>query len=167
MQDIVIRHAQPSDAEKLAALEKQCYPESEAGSTAEMADRIEMYGSHFVLVTEGSKILSYADGMASDVQDLFDVFYEDPFFHAEDGHWQMIFGVGTDPACRHHGYAAKAIQEMIREAKEEKRYGVVLLCSEETVPYFQKFGFEEEGTHTLAAAGKPLHEMRLCFERGR
>ena len=40
----------------------------------------------------------------------------------------MIFGVNTLPDYRRRGYAARLIEALIADAKEQGRRGVVLTC---------------------------------------
>jgi ATP-binding cassette subfamily B protein len=168
MREMKLTHARPEDAGQLADLESRCFPECEAASGKQIEERIGMYGNHFVLLKDDDdRIVAYADGMVSNVGDLFDTMYEDAFLHKEDGRWQMIFGVGTDPAYRHQGLAGKVMHQMIQEAKEQNRYGLVLTCKDELVPFYSSFGFEDEGISSSSNhGGVKWHQMRLSLKEG-
>ena len=50
----------------------------------------------------------------------------------------------------------------IENAKKQQRKGLVLTCKEKLVPYYAKFGFEDEGITDKSSHGNvEWHQMRL------
>ena len=94
---------------------------------------------------------------------LTDEMYENPNLHNEDGDWQMVFGVNTLPDYRNKGYAGKLINELILDAKNKGRKGVVLTCKDKLVSYYSKFGFNNEGISESTHGGVVWYKMRLVF----
>ncbi len=161
---IVIRKAAASDLDAVAALEKICFPPAEAASRESFRARLAVYPDYFLLLFLNGELVSFVDGFVTDEQDLTDEMYADASMHDPDGAWQMIFGVNTHPAYRRHGYAAKLIGEMIRNAESEKRKGVVLTCKSNLVSYYARFGFLDEGISEESVHGGAVwHQMRLTF----
>ena len=129
-----IRTATMADLAAVAAVEKACFPPAEAATADEFRDRLAHYAAHFWL--------------------LFD----------EKGAWQMIFGVNTLPSCRRHGYAGKLLEAAIVDARQQGRQGLVLTCKDKLLPYYAKFGFQNEGVSASVHGGVTWYQMRLTFE---
>ena len=85
--------------------------------------------------------------------------------HQEDGAWQMIFGVDTDPQRRKQGLAGEVLEKFIDAAQAEGRQGVVLTCKDRLVHYYAKFGFVDEGISDSTHGDVVWHQMRLTFNR--
>ena len=141
---MVIKHASRKDIAALTAVETACFPPAEAATEKEFIDRVQYYGNHFWLLYEGDKLLAFVDGFVTDEPDLTDVMYEDAALHNEQGAWQMIFGVNTLPEYRRHGYAGQLLRRAVADARQQGRKGLVLTCKERLLPYYAKFGFQDE-----------------------
>ena len=158
-----IRTAALQDLPALAAVEAACFPPAEAATQAQLAARLRNYGNHFWLLLDGASVVSFVDGFCTDLPDLTDEMYENAALHQEHGAWQMIFGVNTLPAYRKQGYAGELIREAIRTAKNQGRKGLVLTCKDALVPYYTKFGFQNEGISGSVHGNVVWNQMRLVF----
>ena len=105
------------------------------------------------------------NGLVTDHPDLTDEMYEKADMHQEDGAWQMIFGVDTDPHRRKQGLAGKVLEKFIDAAQAEGRQGVVLTCKDRLVHYYAKFGFVDEGISDSTHGDVVWYQMRLTFNR--
>ena len=161
--DYTVRHAFPCDAPKIARLESICFPEAEAASAETIASRVLAYPDNFTLVEFNGDIVSVVDGPVTLEKDLTDEMYSDTSFHRDDGEWQMIFGVETDPSHRRKGVAELALCSFLEYAKEIGCKGAVLTCKEELVHYYAKFGFINEGVSASSHGGAVWYQMRLIF----
>lgn len=108
--------------------------------------------------------MSFVDGMVTDERDLTDAMYAQAAMHDEKGAWQMIFGVNTLPSCRRHGYAGKLLEAAIADARQQGRQGLVLTCKDKLLPYYAKFGFQNEDISASVHGGVTWYQMRLTFE---
>ena len=161
---MVIKHASRKDIAALTAVETACFPPAEAATEKEFIDRVQYYGNHFWLLYERDKLLAFVDGFVTDEPDLTDVMYEDAALHNEQGAWQMIFGVNTLPEYRRHGYAGQLLRRAVADARQQGRKGLVLTCKERLLPYYAKFGFQDEGVTDKSTHGNAAwHQMRLSF----
>lgn len=159
-----IRTATMDDLDSIAAVEAECFPTAEAATREEFADRIRVYGSHFWLLHEGDRLVSFVDGFVTDKEDLTDEMYEKADMHRENGAWQMIFGVNTIPAYRRRGLAGLLLKRAIADAREQGRKGLVLTCKDHLVSYYAGFGFENEGISDKSTHGNAAwHQLRLRF----
>ena len=159
-----IRCATIEDIKAITAVETECFPPAEAATEKEFIERVRYYGNHFWLMFEQEKLIAFVDGFVTDEPDLTDEMYENASMHNENGAWQMIFGVNTLPTYRKYGYAGKLIRRAIEDAKQQGRKGLVLTCKDKLVPYYAKFGFQDEGMTDKSTHGNVVwHQMRLTF----
>ncbi|MDD5840435.1 MAG: hypothetical protein PUC95_01830 [Gemmiger formicilis] len=50
------------------------------------------------------------------------------------------------------------------DARQQDRRGLVLTCKERLLPYYAKFGFQDEGVTDKSTHGNTAwHQMRLSF----
>lgn len=161
---MIIRNATMQDLEQIAEVEAECFPAAEAATREEFQARIQSYGDHFWLMFEGEKLIAFVDGFVTDEADLTDEMYERASMHNANGAWQMIFGVNTIPEYRRQGCAAALLRRAVGDAKKQGRKGLVLTCKEALIPYYSRFGFEDEGISDKSVHGNVVwHQMRLTF----
>ena len=158
-----IRTATIADIDAIAKVESLCFPQAEAATREQIAERVKAYGNHFWLMLDEGKLIAFVDGMVTDEADLTDEMYEKGDMHNEQGQWQMIFGVNTIPEYRRNGYAGELIKRAIADAKEQGRKGLVLTCKDKLVRYYAKFGFENEGVSESEHGNVVWNQMRLEF----
>lgn len=158
-----IRTATISDIDAIANVESLCFPQAEAATREQIAERVKAYGNHFWLMFDEGRLIGFVDGMVTDEADLTDEMYEKADMHNEQGQWQMIFGVNTIPEYRRNGYAGELIKRVIYDAKEQGRKGLVLTCKDKLVHYYAKFGFENEGVSESEHGNVVWNQMRLEF----
>ena len=160
---MITRTATPDDLDAIAHVEAACFPVSEAATREQFAERLKHYASHFWLMFDGEKLISFVDGMTTDAKDLNDDMYAHAELHDEGGAWQMIFGVNTLPEYRRRGHAGELLRLAIHDAREQGRRGLVLTCKSELVKYYASFGFVSEGVSQSIHGGATWYQMRLTF----
>lgn len=159
-----IRTGLPEDLDRITAVEAACFPPAEAATAEDFAGRLAHYAGHFwLLEDDDGTLLSFVDGMVSDEPVIRDEMYADASLHHEQGAWQMIFGVNTLPQHRGMGYAGELLRRVIADAKSQGRRGCVLTCKDALVPYYERFGFRNEGRSASVHGGAVWYDMRLTF----
>ena len=112
-----MRTASIADLDEISQLEALCFPPAEAASRDAFKWRLLAYPTHFWVLEQGGKILSFINGPVTQEKDLKDEMYDDPNFCDEEGEWQMVFGVVTHPKHQHQGLASRLMQRFIEEAQ--------------------------------------------------
>lgn len=159
----MIRHAKIEDVSQLARIEAISYPTAESASEKSIENRVASFPNHFWLLEEGGKLCGFINGMVSNEPDLTDAMYDDAGMHDENGKWQMIFSVVTAPEFRGQGYAKAIMNQVIEDARKERRLGIVLTCKEQLLPFYAGFGFENEGLSESNHGDAIWYQMRLKF----
>ena len=164
-----IRHASLNDLEKLSEVESLCFPPAEAAGRQSIERRLKVFPNHFWLLFEcdetgnEKELISFINGLVTSRKDLTDEMYDNPLLHEEKGDWQMIFGVDTNPAFQHMGFASKVMEQVISDAKDQGRKGIVLTCKEKLRTFYEKFGFKSEGVSDSTHGGVVWLQLRLIF----
>ena len=160
---MLIRTAKLSDLDSVAQVEAECFPQAEAASREQFADRLAHYASHFWLMFEGERLIAFVDGLVTDEDTLTDEMYAHPEMHNESGKWQMIFGVNTLPEYRRQGLASELMRRAISDSREQGRLGLVLVCKAELVHWYAGLGFVSEGLSESVHGGAVWYQMRFRF----
>lgn len=158
-----IRCASIEDLDRITEIEALCFPAAEAASKASFEKRLTYYPNHFWVLEKDGEIISFVNGMVTNVADLNDEMYDDASMHDEEGAWQMIFGVDTVPAFQKRGYAELVLNHAIEAARNQGRKGLVLTCKDKLEHYYAKFGFVNEGLSASEHGGAVWYQMRLTF----
>ena len=160
---ISIRHAAADDLECITALESACFPPADAADRESFRARLSVYPDYFWLLEEDGKVVAMINGLVTDIPVLQDIMFEDAGIHKADGAWQMIFGVATNPDYQGKGYASMIMERVIADAGAQGRKGIVLTCKDKLLPFYERFGFVNEGVSKSEHGGAVWYDMRLTF----
>ncbi len=157
---MMIRNARVTDTEDVASVEAACFPPGTAAEIDQIRERIMLWPDHFWLLFHDGILVSFVDGMATDEKDLTDEMFAHAGMHRSNGAWQMIFGVCTLPEYRNRGFAGTVLNRVIEDSKIRNRKGIVLTCRDHMVPFYQRFGFIDEGASGSQHGGVRWIQMR-------
>ena len=171
---MLIRHATMEDLDAIETVEAACFPPAEAASNESLTARVATYPNHFWLLinpdeddtsfpsrVEDGTLVGFVDGMATGEPDLTDMMYDDATMHDEQGDWQMIFGVDVAPVYQHRGCASYLLRQVILDATQAGRRGIVLTCKERLLGFYERLGFTDEGISGSTHGNVTWHQMRL------
>jgi ribosomal protein S18 acetylase RimI-like enzyme len=158
-----IRNADISDLDAVTAVEGASFPSAEAAKRDDFEKRLKIYPNHFGVLEVDGKIVSIINGMTTDEPNRHDELLENPEQHNENGAWLIIFGVATDPLYRKMGYSTALMSKVIESAKAEKRKGIVLICKDALIPFYERFGFVNEGVSSSVHGGAKWNNMKFMF----
>ncbi|MCF0246617.1 MAG: GNAT family N-acetyltransferase [Ileibacterium sp.] len=159
-----IRNASIKDLDRIYELEKACFSEAEAATYDALKQRLEVFPNHFWLLERDGRLVAMVNGMTTNNGQLEDKMYRDATLHDEDGKYQMMFGVETDPEFRRKGYASILMKEAIKDCRNDSRKGVILTCKEEHVPFYERLGFVNKGVADSNHANEVWYLMELDLD---
>lgn len=164
MTDITIRTAVSEDLDQVTAIEAVCFPKAEAADRASFAHRLATFPDSFFVAVHDGKIIGFVNGCVTDEKTIRDEMYEDSSLHDPKGAYQSIFGLDVLPEYQRQGIAAKLMEQMIRDAKERGRKGLILTCKDRLIHYYEKFGYKNKGVSQSVHGGVVWYDMLLEFE---
>ena len=159
-----IRNASIKDLDRIYELEKACFSEAEAATYDALKQRLEVFPNHFWLLERDGRLVAMVNGMTTNNGQLEDKMYRDATLNDEDGKYQMMFGVETDPEFRRKGYASILMKEAIKDCRNDSRKGVILTCKEEHVPFYERLGFVNKGVADSNHANEVWYLMDLDLD---
>lgn len=165
MQSLIIRKADISDIDAVTELEKSCFPIAEAADRKAFELRLRNYPECFWILEKDGKAVSMINGMTTNCNDLCDEMYSGTDMYSPEGKWLMLFGVATTPAYQKIGFASKLMERVIEDVKNQERWGIVLTCKDELLPFYSRFGFVSEGISDSEHGGAKWYQMRLTLQQ--
>ncbi len=151
------------DLDDIVAIEVANFPEGEAADRKTLEERIISFGTHFVCLRYEGRVISYAGGMVTDKRDFDNSMTTEASMHNEGGNWQMVFTIATLPEYQGQGLASWLVREFVRDARDQGRKGIVILCREEKLAFYKKYGFMNEGKSEFTKGGGEWYQMRIAF----
>lgn len=164
MTDITIRTAVSEDLDQVTAIEAVCFPKAEAADRASFAHRLATFPDSFFVAVHDGKIIGFVNGCVTNEKTIRDEMYEDSSLHDPKGAYQSIFGLDVLPEYQRQGIAAKLMEQMIRDAKDRGRKGLILTCKDRLIHYYEKFGYKNKGVSQSVHGGVVWYDMLLEFE---
>jgi predicted N-acetyltransferase YhbS len=149
---MVIRNIEKEDLEEIAELEAKAFPLEIAAGADVFLYRLHAFPESFLVAESDHRIIGFINGGASSQKLITDELFE-AGHHCPIGENQMIFGLVVHPVYRNHGVAAALMEHMLQYARKTNKKSVVLTCEEELVPYYERFGFENQGISKSEVGG--------------
>lgn len=159
--NIQIRKATQQDLSTIAAIEQICFPIEEAATIESFAQRLEVYADHFWLLEINGVVAGFIDGFVTEEKAIQDEMFEKAYLHNPAGCYQAVFGLNVLPEYRRRGYAAALLEALIADAEQAGRTGCILTCKEQLIPYYEKFGFVNQGVSSSKHGGAVWYNMLL------
>lgn len=163
MNSLMIQLATPEDLNEISRIEDICFPPAEAAKKEVIAKRLVAFRDSFFVARVNDQIIGFVNGRATDSLVIHDeLFYDAKPEDAIGENW-CIFGLDVLPEYQNRGIAAKLMEHFIEAAKKHQKKRVLLTCKERLVPYYEKFGFVNDGLSKSAHGGAEWYDMTLTF----
>lgn len=161
---IAIRPAEAKDLEKIYYIESCCFPEAEAATYGSLKERLTVFKQSFLVAEKNNEIVGFVNGCVTNQRKLTDELYESTKLHYDFAPCQMIFGLAVHPVAQHQGIASLLMQEFIVQARNRKKDIITLTCKKELIPFYEQFGYKNEGKSTSTHGGVCWYNMTLFLE---
>lgn len=159
-----IRQVTIDDLDRITEVEAVCFPAAEAAGRQAFLERIQSFPDCFFVAEIEGEIVGFINGAATDSRVIEDEMFEDASLHNPSGAYQSIFGLDVVPELRNQGLAARLMRQLIAEAKEKERKGLILTCKDRLIKYYERFGYRNLGISRSVHGGAVWYDMILEFE---
>ena len=92
---------------------------------------------------------------------ITDELFADPGCHCESAPSQSVFSLAVHPDHQRRGYGRLLLDELIAQARRERRKAVTLTCREHKIAYYESFGFRNHGIAGSVHGGVAWYDMIL------
>lgn len=160
-----IRQVKLSDLEASYQVEIACFPEDEAASKDSMQKRLSQFPQGYVIAEMDGKIVGHINSGATDKDDISDETLKALIGHEANGKNLVIFSVAVLPDYQKQGIASALLHDYIQRARSSPHQAIYLICKENLITYYAKFGFEDRGLSASTHGGAIWHEMCLDLNK--
>lgn len=161
MMPINIRNAKIGDLHSIINIENQCFLPSEAASSENITKRINEFPEGFLVAESNQEIVGILNCGCVIEEDISKEELKSLIGHDPNGHYMVVFGLAVSPNHRKKGIAYALLDELRSRFNNKK--GVLLLCKEELIPYYEKYGFINQGKSKSSHGGFSWFQMKYSL----
>lgn len=159
MIEYTFRTADPDDLIACHTVESLCFPPSEAAWTSSLRNRIEEYPEGFLVVEKDGRIIGQCNSGCTYKDDITDEDFKQLIGHDPDGPNMVIFSLSVLPEHQSNGVGGELLKKFLARARKLDKKQVFLLCKNELVGFYEKYGFVDNGVSGSTHGGAKWHEM--------
>lgn len=164
MRPLTIRQVSIRDLDACHHIESRCFSASEAAARATLKKRIRTFPVGFLVGESGEgQVVGQVNSGATHQDDLADEAFKQLIGHDPEGKNLVIFSLSVLPDFQGRGIALQLMKEFIRRAEKDGRSAILLLCKQNLIAFYQRFGFIDRGRSNSTHGGAQWHEMVLTL----
>jgi predicted N-acetyltransferase YhbS len=160
---VIIHGVRPADVNRVADIEAACFPPAEAAPRETIKERIAAFPEYFLLAEADGKLIGFINGCVTNSPVIYDELFHNTSHHQPTGENLTVFGLDVIPEYRRQGIAAQLMNNFIQAAKNSGRKRVILTCKEQLVPYYESFGYVNNGISESTHGGAQWFDMLLVL----
>ncbi|GGI45445.1 N-acetyltransferase [Paenibacillus marchantiophytorum] len=157
-----------SDLNQSYEIERSVYTKEAAASPEAFLLRKEAFGAYFLVaemtgIETVPTIIGVTNGIKLNHIDLADESIKQGIQSAANGSYWCILTIAVHPLHQRQGVATALLQHIIRIAQSDHLKGIVLMCEEHLIPFYEKHGFHYMAPSKSEHGGIQWHEMHLIW----
>lgn len=160
---LVIRQVELRDVTACGVVEQLCFAQAEAATVEILRRRAALYPEGFLVAELNGEIVGICDGGATNLDHMADAPLKHLIGHDPEGRHLAIFGLAVRPECQGRGIAQALLESYIVRARVLGKQGILLLCKPALVPFYQRFGFVDEGDSDSEHGGVRWRQMKRAI----
>ncbi|MCL2681469.1 MAG: GNAT family N-acetyltransferase [Streptococcaceae bacterium] len=154
--------AKPSDINAIDKIEHLDFSPYEALSRQSLFEHIQATPESFLVArNEQGQVIGYIMGQTSSSRHLTDDLFEQARPNQPEHDWLIIIGLAIHPDYQGKGIAQQLMKNLIKLAKRSNRKGLSLTCHDFLIPYYERFGYVNEGIGQSIFGGTEWYDMTL------
>jgi ribosomal protein S18 acetylase RimI-like enzyme len=163
MSNYKIRNVAESDLDRCFEIEQVSYDGNEAATREKIRKRIKKYPEGFIVLDLNGMVVGFINCGATDDVDLANEEFKDLIGHESNGKHIVIFSVVIDKDFQGKGFAGKLLADFIDRIKRMQKRSIHLICRDNLIEFYKKFGFEYIRESDSTHGGLNWHEMVLSL----
>ena len=163
MLEVVIREASGTDITRCHEIESACFEPSEAAPKSSIEKRQRLYPQGFIVAVRRGRIIGFINSGATDEDDLSNEEFKAMVGHDDNGKNIVIFSVAVDLQFQKTGVSRQLLTQFCERAKMLEKHAILLLCKNDLVELYRKFGFIDLGESSSTHGGFSWHTMRRAL----
>lgn len=160
MLEVTISEATGVDVTPCHDIESACFGPSEAAPRSSIEKRQRLYPQGFLVAARRGQIIGFINSGATDQDDLSDEAFKAMVGHHDDGKNIVIFSVAVAPEFQKTGVSRQLLTNFCEHAKRLEKNAILLLCKNDLIALYHKFGFIDLGESASTHGGFRWHAMR-------
>lgn len=161
MGSILIRHVLPDDLDGCCLVEISGFPLQEAATRETIKLRMDTFPEGFLVAEVDARIVGMLNSASTNKNDIGNEELKQLIGHDANGKNMVVFALVVLPEFRKLGIARQLMARFIREAREQNKQNVLLICKQNLVAYYEKMGFIHVGLSASTHGDAEWHEMKL------
>ncbi|OPH57247.1 hypothetical protein BC351_25605 [Paenibacillus ferrarius] len=151
---------------KAYEIERTVFTQESAASLEAFQMRKTIFGPYFLVAeTEStSQIVGVTNGIKLSHMDLSDESIKQASEYEVDGSYFCILTIAVHPSHQRQGIASALLKRIIQIAQEDQLKGIVLMCEEHLISFYEKHGFRYIMPSNSSHGGIQWHEMNFIWK---
>lgn len=158
-----IRQVALDDIQRCYEIEIRAYPLEEAATKEKIKIRAEKYQKGFIVLEDDQQIIGFINSGCADQIVMSDDCFKELIGHNPLGAHLVIMSVVVDPQFQGKGYAGHMMKDFIQRAKILNKESIYLMCKEEYLKFYEKFGFNFTQISASSHGNETWYEMQLIL----
>lgn len=159
--DYRLRSPTLADLDRCYAIERAAYPGDEAATRQKIERRIRDYPDGFLLLEIDGVIAGMLNSACADVVRMDDCAFKELVGHDPAGRQAVILSLAVHPDYQGQGLAGLLLVNFIQRMKRLHKQSIELMCREEHIGLYRRFGFNYVRPSASHHGGLAWHEMLL------
>lgn len=136
------------DLPEILKIENEGFTPEEAATKKALIDRIQNIRDTFIVAESNGNIVGYVNGPVIESMYITDDLFEAIEPNPATGGYIAILGLVVAKEYRNQGLAGQLLQQLENNAKANQRKGITLTCKASLIPFYEKYGYTNEGLST-------------------
>ena len=160
MKSTIIRQVKKKDLDGCYGIESLCYT-TEGATKKKIKKRIEIFPQGFLVAEFQNKIIAMINSDSTNKEDISDEKLKNMVDHTPKGKNIVIFSLAVLPEFQKKGISKLLMKKFIQISKKLNKKKILLLCKEDLIEYYKKYGFVYAGKSKSKQGGFEWYEMYL------
>ncbi|PNZ28604.1 GNAT family acetyltransferase [Staphylococcus petrasii] len=153
------RKVTKEDLPTLIELENKSFTPEEAATPEAIAQRIEIIPDTFIIAEQESEIAGYINGPVIPQKYITDDLFETIRPNPNIGGYLSVLGLVVSEKYQGQGLGGQLLNQFENTARKNARFGVTLTCRDTLVPFYEKYGYINEGLSESQHAGVEWYNL--------